>query len=49
MANIEKFRADLDLLEEALGNRVGHRDIEMYLRLLKMELRCARTVADDEV
>jgi len=44
-ANVEQFGGDLRSLEKALG----HNDIEMYIRQLKMELRCARTMADDQV
>ena len=44
-AKIQQLGGDLVSLEQALG----HNDIEMYIRLLKMELRCARTMADDQV
>ena len=44
-ANVQQFGGDLRSLEKALG----HNDIEMYIRQLKMELRCARTMADDQV
>jgi len=43
-AKIQQFGGDLTSLEKALG----HNDIEMYMRQLKMELRCARTMADDQ-
>ena len=33
----------------SLEKALGHNDIEMYIRQLKMELRCARTMADDQV
>ena len=42
---VAQFGSDLDALEQALG----HSHIEMYIRQLKMELRCARSLADDQV
>ena len=45
LVQIAKFGADLSLLENALGQE----HIEMYIRQLKMELRAARTIADDQV
>lgn len=44
-AKVAQFASDLDALEQALG----HSHIEMYIRQLKMELRCARSLADDQV
>ena len=45
MDKVNNLQSDLDALEEALGQE----HIEMYLRQLKMELRCARSLADEQV
>ena len=45
MALVSQYQSDLDELETALGQE----HIEMYLRQLRMELRCARSLADDKV
>merc|ERR1739838_313519 len=45
MDQVNNLQSDLDALEEALGQE----HIEMYLRQLKMELRCARSLADEQV
>mgnify|MGYP003729859055 CR=1 FL=1 len=41
---VQKHEADLDELEKQLGCTV-----EMHIRTLKNELRCARTLLDDQV
>ena len=41
---VDRLSGDLDALEDALGEQV-----EMYLRSLKRELRCARNLAEDQV
>ena len=45
MALVNQYQADLDELETALGQE----HIEMYMRQLRMELRCARSLADEQV
>ena len=45
MDKVNNLQSDLDALEEALGQE----HIEMYIRQLKMELRCARSLADEQV
>ena len=42
---VDLFKHDLYKLEQELG----HNDIEMYIRQMKMELRCARSLADEQV
>jgi deoxyribodipyrimidine photolyase len=41
---VDLFKHDLYKLEQELG----HNDIEMYIRQMKMELRCARSLADEQ-
>ena len=41
---VDRLSGDLDALEDALGEQV-----EMYLRSLKRELRCARNLVADQV
>ena len=43
-ALVDQFGGDLDALEEQLGA-----EVEMHLRSLKRELKCARTLLEDEV
>ncbi len=41
---VDRLSGDLDALEDALGEQV-----ELYLRSLKRELRCARNLVADQV
>lgn len=41
---VDKHSGDLDMLESLLGQ-----EVEMHIRGLKMELRCARNIAEDQV
>ena len=45
VAKVDLYKNNLWKLEEQLG----HEDIEMYIRQMKMELRCARSIADEQV
>ena len=41
---VNKYEADLDTMEDHLGS-----EVEMHLRTLKRELRCARNLVQDQV
>ena len=47
-AKVEQYKGDVDQLEKELLD-LGEKDIEMYIREIKMELRCARSLADEKV